>query len=208
MYTLYYLPEACSLATQVVLLELGQKVTLINKNEIDDFNTINPVGTVPVLIDQERTYTEGAAILIHLLKKHPNQLLPESGNEKHKAIENILFANATMHPAYSKLFFIAQNIQQEDALMTAYKAATDGINHLWSVVENRLTTQPYLGGDKPSAADILLTVYSRWGDHFPVQIEIGEKTQNMIEAVKAMPNFVKALANEHALAKPSTENVE
>ncbi|MDX1452350.1 MAG: glutathione S-transferase N-terminal domain-containing protein, partial [Oleiphilaceae bacterium] len=60
MYTLYFLPDACSLATQVVLHELNLPVSLVNKQTLVDFNAINPVGTVPVLQKDSKTYTEGA----------------------------------------------------------------------------------------------------------------------------------------------------
>ena len=95
MYTLYYLPGACSLATQVVLHELNQAVDIVDIQQLSDFSDINPVATVPVLIDGESTLREGAAILLYLLNKHPSHMLPTSGTDREQAIENILFANAT-----------------------------------------------------------------------------------------------------------------
>ena len=176
MYTLYYLPGACSLATQVVLHELNQVVKIIDKQQVEDFNTISPVGTVPVLVDGETTLHEGAAILLYLLNKHENSMLPTSGPARQQAIQNIMFANATMHPAYGRLFFIAQNIKDEQAKQTAFTAAAENINQLWQVVEQQLSAKDFLGGDKPSAADIMLAVYSRWGEHFPVELTFGNKT--------------------------------
>ena len=200
MYTLYYLPDACSLATQVVLHELDQKVEIIDMQTVENFSAINPVGTVPVLVDNGSIRTEGAAILLHLLNKYENNMLPASGtgNEdvREHAIENILFANATMHPSYSRLFFIAQNISDETSKQSAFESAARSISHLWQVVEKKLAKQTYLGGDTPSAADILLAVYSRWGASFPVDITMGANTQKMLAAVLAMPNFERALAAE------------
>ncbi len=54
MYTLYYLPDACPLATQVVLHELDQPVEIINMQTVENFSAINPVGTVPVLVVHRR----------------------------------------------------------------------------------------------------------------------------------------------------------
>ena len=51
MYTLYYSPGACSVATQVVLHELQQDVKIIDVQQLDNFKAINPVGTVPTLVD-------------------------------------------------------------------------------------------------------------------------------------------------------------
>ncbi len=197
MYELYYLKDACSLATQVVLYELKQKVKLIDKTKVDDFKAINPIGTVPVLIDGHRAFTEGAAIMLHLLKKHKSSLFPTGEYERQQAIQEIMFANATMHPAYSKLFFIAQNITNEQAKTEAFSHAAENINHLWQVVETKIENNNFLGGVTPSAADIMLAVYSRWGEFFPVDINFGNKTLHMLSAVQAMPSFKKAIQMEN-----------
>ncbi len=211
MYTLYYLPDACSLATQVILHELKQPVNIINMQDVTDFSSINPVGSVPVLLNKkavnkeavnsgdvngQTSHREGAAIILHLLNTHKNTLLPTQGIKRDRAIENIMFANATMHPAYGRLFFINQYITDEAAKKEAYQAATAAINGLWQVVETQLATQPYLGGESLSAADILLSVYARWGGSFPVDIQLGSHTQKMLTSIQSMPSFMKALAAE------------
>jgi len=196
MYSLYYLPGACSLATQVVLRELDQRFELINKQDLDNFAAINPVGAVPVLVDGDQTLKEGAAILLYLLEKHPNRLLPEAPAARQKAIENILFANATMHPAYGRLFFIDQAIGDASARQAAFDAAAKAISALWQSVDQQLEQQPFLGGDTPSAADIMLSVYYRWGGAFPIDIVVSERVSRMTAAVMAMPSFVQALAAE------------
>jgi len=198
MYTLYYLPGACSLATQVVIHELGQEVEIIDKQKVENFTAINPVGTVPVLVDNNSTLREGAAVLLYLLNKHKNTMLPETGDAREQAIQDIMFANATMHPTYGRLFFIAQNITDEKTKQSAFDAAAEAINLLWQVVEQQLENNDFLGGDHPSAADIMFTVYSRWGASFPVDIKLGVKTQKMVDAVLLMPSFERALAAENA----------
>lgn len=200
MYTLYYLPEACSLATQTVLRELGQNVRLVNKNDHPDFKSINPVGTVPVIDDGKYILREGAALMLHILKQHPSALFPEDEAGRIQATQNIMFANATMHPAYSRLFFIAQNMTHQTGQAEAYKAAQEWINELWQVVETQLVDQPFLGGQHYCAADIMLAVYSRWGEHFPVKIELGARTRAMLDVVLALPSFNASLEAERAQA--------
>tara|TARA_R110002072_G_scaffold36301_7_gene107060 strand:- start:2547 stop:3155 length:609 start_codon:yes stop_codon:yes gene_type:complete len=196
MYTLYYLPGACSLATHVVLDELNQPVELVDIQQLSDFKDINPVGSVPVLLDGDRTLREGAAILLHLLNKHENHMLPRSGTSREQAIEDILFANATMHPAYGRMYFIAGHITDVSAREAAYTAAANEINKLWQVVEQQLVGRDFLGGERASAADILLAVYVRWGVHHPVTITPGPNATRMLDAVTAMPSFQRAIAAE------------
>lgn len=204
MYKLHFFPGACSLATQVILRELEQPFVLLDKNTNADFTALNPVGAVPVLEDGGQVLREGAAIIFYLLEQHDNNLMAKSGPARQQAREDIMFANATMHPAYSRLFFIGQNLAgklDDVAQKAAFDSATQAINHLWNVVEQRLQHAPYLGGEHVSPADILLAVYSRWGQFFPVNIRIGEKTQAMLDRVMTMENFRLSVAEEEKATK-------
>lgn len=196
MYTLYYSQGACSVATQVVLRELDQSVNIIDVKQFENFKEVNQVGAVPVLFDGKNTLTEGGAIMLYLLDKHSSPMLPVDGIARQKAIQDIMFANATMHPAYGRLFFIEANISDEISKNISFSAAAKLINDLWNVVENELTTKPFLGGHNPSAADIMLTVYSTWGAYFPLDITFGEKTMAMLDAVQKMPSFQKTIEAE------------
>ncbi len=205
MYTLYYSQGACSVATQVVLNELDQTYALIDVNKQDDFTKINPIGAVPVLNDGEINLREGAAILLYLLDKHSNSLLASQGSERQKGIQDIMFANATMHPAYGRLFFLNQHIQDETVKQQALESAAAEINRLWQVIENELSQKNtlgafFLGGKSPSAADIMLTVYASWGVYFPVEIQLGVNTKRMMDAVENMPSYQRVLAAESALS--------
>ncbi len=196
MYTLYFIPGACSLATQAILNELDQESTLVHKLEADRFETLNPAGTVPVLVDGDKVLNEGVAIILHLLNKHENNLIPESGDARHRAIEHMMFANATMHPAYGRLFFAQANVTDPAVKQQIFDSAAVAINKLWQVVEAKLEHMPYLGGQDISPADILLAVYSRWGDFFPVDIVLGPNGRRMVDAVLKRDSMQRAIQRE------------
>lgn len=199
MYTLYCLPNACSLATHTLLIELGQPVALVHRDDAPNFAQINPVGSVPALQTKDGLLTEGAAINLYLLQQHPSALWPTQADGQRRAIEDMLFANATVHPAYSRLFFVKANIADPVIQSQTLQRAAEAITKLWAVVEQRLAEQPFLGGAQHSAADIMLTVYARWGEYFPVHIELGRSTQRMLKAVAALPSFQRALQEQDAL---------
>ena len=196
MYTLYYHPNACSLATHTVLNMINQPVNIVFRDAEENFLAINPANVVPVLNDGDTYLKEGAAILLYLLDKHNNNLLPKSGPARQQAIENMMFANATMHPAYGRLFFAAKHFQDEAVRNEFLNWSANAINQLWDVAETLFTDGPYLGGASPSPADVLLAVYSRWGQFFPVDIIIGERTQNMIDLILENDAFKRALSAE------------
>lgn len=197
MYTLYYVPDSCSLATHSILKMLGQTPQLKAAAALPDYAAINPTQLVPTLAVKELRLTEGAAIILYLLGNHPNDLLPVAGQARQTVIEHLMLANASMHPAYSRLFFAATHIQDETAKAAFFDAASQSINQLWQVIENKISSGPYLRGAEVSPADVLLAVYSRWGQAFPVDILIGPKAQRMIDHVLSSAAFKAALEEQN-----------
>jgi len=198
MYSLYYLPGASSLAIHAVLRELGAPVNLIERDSTYDFLDLNPVGAVPVLIDDDLVIREGAAILLHLLDKHEHTLLPSSGVGRTQALESLMFANATLHGAYRTLFFVQGYLLDEPVRSAALHAAIERVEHLWAIVDRRVGVKPFLDGNQVSATDFLLAVYARWNTALGTPIRLGANTERLVEHVTNRPAFQQALAAEAA----------
>ena len=202
MYTLYYSPGACSMAVHVVLNELNQpvdlkKVDLQAQPRDAEFLKANPRGQVPTLVEDGHAMREGGAIIAYLLDKHNSPMLPKTGRARANALEWLMFANASMHPAYGKGFFIMKNVSdaaQKDAL---FKVAIDGINKLWADVDAQLAKTPYVCGNDISAADILLTVIANWGGYFPAKPIFGNNVKRLLKEVSSRPSYQKALKAEN-----------
>lgn len=192
MYTLYYMPGACSRAIHALLNDLNVPVELIDKNKSADFEAINPAGQVPVLVDGEFVLKEGAAIILYLLEEHQSPMLPRAGQPRARFLQELMFANATLHPAYGRLFFIAKAVTDKPAQQEALTKAADMISSLWKLIDERLDHSRFVCGDSPSAVDFLLTVYANWGGMFPVDITLGANVERMIAEVNAYPAFQRA----------------
>lgn len=115
MYTLYVLPGACSLAVHVVLRELAQDVTLIHRDSVRDYRALNPVGTVPTLVSDNLVLRESVSMILYLLEKHRSDLLPTNQVKRRQALEDLLFANATLQPAYGRLYFLNRHAFEPSA---------------------------------------------------------------------------------------------
>jgi len=202
MYQLYYSPGACSMAIHIVLNELGIpfegiKVNLqAGENRKPEFLKINPRGMVPVLVEDGVTIREGAAMLIHLMEKHSSPLLPKNEPARTKALEWLMFANATLHPAYGRGFFLLKNVTDKAALEPLFKVNVAIINKLWEEVDTQLANNRYIAGNQMTSADILITVIANWGAHFPLAPTLGKNAQRLFAEVSALPSFQKALKDE------------
>ncbi len=198
MYTLYYLPGACSRAIHALLHDLGQPVEIRDRNRDAGFTELNPTGQVPVLKDKDLVVREGAAIILYLLDKHGS--LPGVHNSADKAafLQQLLFANATLHPAYSRLFFIDKAVTDPQAKQQAFTKAAAMIEQLWTTVDSRLASSTFTCGPDITVVDMMLAVYAEWGELFPVEIRLGANVERMLARVRQHPAFLKAVADEEA----------
>lgn len=195
MYTLYYKPGACSMAVHAVLNELEVPFKAIAQTDLKDpeFLKLNPRGQIPLLIIDGEPVKEGAALIAWLLDEHQSALLPRSGLERAKALEWLMWCNATLHPASGKFFWLAKQDQLDDKTKeTLGKAFTTQLQSLWDEADARLAKTKYLAGDKVTAADILMTVIAGWN----LPITLGANVKRVIKGIQSRPAYQKTLHEE------------
>lgn len=195
-YKLYYKPGACSMAIHVILNELNVPFEAIKQDDLKapDFLKLNPRGQIPLLIVGGEPIKEGAAIITYLLDTHANDLLPKSGIERAKALEWLMWCNASLHPACSKIFGLkkpAADVLDAKAKEDLQNLYLSQVQELWNEADARLAKTKYLAGDKVTAADILMAVIANWGLGTP-----GANVKRVLKDVIARPSYQKALAAE------------
>src|SRR5580704_18286638 len=111
---LYYLPNACSLASNIALREAGLKFELVKvdrKTKIAadglNFKEVNPKGYVPALtLDSGETLTENVTVLQYIADRNPAaKLAPPAGTmERYRLVEWLAFINSEVHKSFGPLF--------------------------------------------------------------------------------------------------------
>lgn len=200
MYKLYYIPGACSRAIHALLNELEQPVELIPRDSVADFRQLNPTNQVPVLVDGDLVLREGSAMVQYLLEKHRSPTLPDDPRQRAEFYQWLLFANATLHPAYSLLFFAKLGLEGDAARQEVFDKGAARLSSLWDIVEERLRDRPFIFGETLTAVDMMLAVYADWNQHFPLEIALGDRTRQMIARVQAHPPFALAVERERDAA--------
>ena len=163
---LYYKPGACSLASHIILKEIGNDFEIEGvdtEKQItesgDDFSRINPKGYVPVLrLDDGKTLTEGAAILQYLADQNPEAgLAPESGTlERARLQEHLNYTSTELHKAFGPFFSPEASDEEKQKAKNNVERKMDHFESIFDDGRN------YLIGDKFSVADAYFFVVSNW----------------------------------------------
>ncbi|MDF1624779.1 MAG: glutathione binding-like protein [Parvibaculaceae bacterium] len=165
---LYYLPASCSLASHIVLRELGLDFDLERYDPAagttdkgTSYNTINAKARVPALaLDSGDLLTEGSAIVQYLVAthQHTDLSLPDDLMARARIHEGLSFVASDFHKTFGPLFTTdTDNAAQERAKRTIVKH----LDYLESVFADG---RDYFVDNKLSVADIYLFVVLRWTD--------------------------------------------
>ena len=170
MITLYYLPGTCSLAEHIVLewLGLDYESHKMSRAELKsaEYLRLNPSGTVPTVMIEDRVYTENAAIMLYLARQHP-QLWGQSLDEEARATQTrwLAFLTGTLHPHFWPFFNPGRfSTHADEAALSAVKAAAmANVARDFEILEAYLHNHSFLGGETPSMVDAMAFPMLLWG---------------------------------------------
>jgi glutathione S-transferase len=151
-----------------------------------DYNQLNPKSYVPALqLDDGAVLTEGAAILMYLAdQKGGDKVAPKAGTkERYKLQEWLVFIATELHKNYGALFRKSPDPVPRETLQKRL-----------DLVAGILSKQPYLLGDKFTAADAYLYTVLRWSPR--AEVTLPQTLQQYMERVKARPAVAEALKIE------------
>ncbi|MBS0569285.1 MAG: glutathione S-transferase family protein [Proteobacteria bacterium] len=205
MYTLYYSPGAASLCVHLALLETHaphelKKVDLAAGQQRDPaYLKLNPNGVVPTLLIDGKPFYEAAAALMTIAERHPEAKLVSPADSLARAAWNqwILHLANTLQPAF-RLWFYPQDIAADAATQDVIKlAAQRKIEAAWERLEAHLSANgPYLLGDMPSAADLLLIMLMRWSRNMPRPATQWHALAAYASRMKSRPSWKRLYAVE------------
>jgi glutathione S-transferase len=175
----YFSTGSCSLASQIVLEELGIKYEprKLNLREGDqrkpEFLKLNPKAKVPALeLDDGQVLTENPAIMSWLADTHPEGglLAPVGQLERARAQEWLAWCASTIHAGAFGPVFGAARIQDAAAKQAAMAKALPPLQAQLDLFDAGLAGKRYVLGDKLSIADAYTLVFFSWAKSFGLTI--------------------------------------
>jgi glutathione S-transferase len=198
---LHYKPGACSMASHIVLNELGLSFEL-DKTDTDagtteaggDYLKISPNGYVPALVtDEGDVITENPAVLQYLADQSPEAgLAPANGTLERTRLQAALnFVSSELHKSFGP-FFSGKELDSE-----ARQKAEAGVARRAAYVEQSLSDgRTFLLGETFSVADAYAFVVLNWAGFVGVNLDAFPKTQAYVARIAVRPAAIKAMVAE------------
>lgn len=196
---LYYAPGACSMASHIVLHEIGRPFAIERVDNATkttesgaDYRAINPKGKVPALAVGDEVLTEGPAILQFVADAAGDRTLaPEPGTLARARVNEVLnYTGTELHTAFSPLF----NPANDEA---AKEAARANVAKKFDWLEARLADgRAYLTGAQFTVADAYAFVVANWANFTGIPLAAWPRLGAFVARVAARPAAQAAMRAE------------
>jgi len=202
MYKLYYSPEACSLAVHIALEELNADFTPFRVNIGEEVSPelleVNPMATVPVLIDDDLILTEGVGILNYLADHFPqSQLRPVAGKLRGEFYQWLNILSAGLHRSYCRVFDPGAYVKSEQAADEVYEVADNEVQEMFTFFNEHLAQRSYLLGEQISFVDFYLFAMLGWTDALTRPLSSYRNLSAYYERIRVRPAVQRAYATEN-----------
>jgi glutathione S-transferase len=158
---LYGRPGSASMAPHAALAEIGipYELVFIERDDAQarpDYLALNPLGTVPTLVDGELVLTESAAILLHLADRHPQaQLTPADRADFYRWL---IFLTNTLQTT-----LLRAGYPERYGTAGVAEIATAELREHFDRIDRHLEARTWLVGAHRTSADLFLFMLARWG---------------------------------------------
>ena len=204
MIVLYYSPGACSLASHIILEEIGvpfevRRVMIIDReHQTPEYLAINPHGRVPTLTDGDFVLTESPAILSYLGHRFPEAgLLDLADIERLGRTHELLnFFSSSVHIAFAQVWRAARFAESEAARAEIAACGRDSVARYFDELEVLAGDGGWLVGGRYSIADSYLLVFYRWGGRIGLDMNLYPGWTRHKEAMLARDAVRRAVERE------------
>lgn len=202
MLTFHYAPGACSLASHIVLEEIGVPFDPIRLDLMagdqhrPEFRAVNPMGKVPALVTDRGVVTETPAILTYLADIAPGHgLLPADPHDRAQCASTMSWLASSVHIAFARYWRQAIFTPDESAWHGVKEKARADIAEAMARMDARLDGLTWYHGTY-SVVDPYVLVMRRWGSR--IGLDMGAYPHLVAHGLRVAdrPAAARAIARE------------
>ena len=170
MFTLYYTPNTCALASHLALEQAGARYELVridfskSEQRSPEYLKVNTKGRVPALVTSGGVLTETPAILQFIAQAHPDAALAPLDEPFALARMNAFnsYLCSTVHIAHAHRMRGARWADDPTAWVAMQKKVPQSVGDAFALIENEYLLGPWVLGERFSVSDFYLLTLARW----------------------------------------------
>lgn len=207
---LYYIPTTRAVRPRWLLEEMGVPYELVrvdmNMTKQPEYQQLHPHGKVPILVDDEVTIFESAAICAYLADKYQSMGFAPTieSPERSYYYQWLFYATSTLEPPIEHFMFtVIPNLPEKIIPIKVRSAisteeALQWFDRVAIPLRKLLAEKDYLVGDKLSAADIVIGGVFLWALKLGMLKE-NDPLDRYIKNLMERPAFIRADENLYTI---------
>ena len=204
MFTLYYAPHTCSLASHIALVDAGARYELkridFGKTEqrSPSYVAINPKARVPTMTTPQGILTETPAMLAFIAQSFPKaRLAPIDDPFAFAEVQAFnSYLCSTLHIAHAHRMRGHRWVDDPAAIVAMQKKVPQSVGACYDLIERQMLKGPWVMGDTYTIADPYLFTLAQWLEADAVDPSRIPRVIEHRSRMMEQPNVKKAIAEE------------
>ena len=172
MLTLYYTAHTCSLATHIVLEEVGADYSTVridfakNAQRSPDYLKVNPKGRVPALVTDRGILTETPAMLVFVAQSFPASKLAPMDDPflfaEIQAFNSYLCSSLHINHAHRMRGPRWVDANDAAAIAAMQRKVPESVGACFELIERDMLKGPWVMGERYTICDAYLFTLAQW----------------------------------------------
>ena len=206
MFTLYYAPNTCSLASHISLEDAGAKYELKRidftrtEQNSPSYIAINPKARVPAMATPRGILTETPAMLAFIAQSFPEaRLAPLDDPYAFAELQSFnSYLCSTLHVAHAHRMRGYRWADNPASFADMHRKVPQSVGACYDLIESRMLRGPWVMGPTYTIADPYLFTFAQWLEDDGVDPSRIPRVIEHRSRMMEMPNVKKAVAEELA----------
>lgn len=170
MLKLYYAANTCSLATHIVLEEVGADYSTVkvdfatSQQRSPEYLALNPKGRVPALVTDRGVLTETPAMLAFVAQSFPAAgLVPFDDPFAFAEVQAVnSYLCSTLHVAHAHRMRGSRWADDEAAIAAMQRKVPQSVTACYELIERDMLAGPWVMGERYTICDPYLFTLAQW----------------------------------------------